>query len=256
MPISISQRCEEILKSHNLQVQAVFENLGLAEQKFAVKTNVKSLAGVYLIINLFNGKIYVGSAITGRIYNRFHKHIYGFTGNKFLAIDVIKHGISNFAFVLLKTIPEIVKQEDNKALLEIENYYIELLCPDYNIAKQAGNTFGILHTEETKNKMRLNYSSERRQQVGSLNRGKKLSKKTIELIRSAAIIRSPISQETRDKVSLNSASANLYEIVKINDSNTKKTIVVRTIAKVAEICDCSNKTIQRALQGNGIVKKT
>ena len=92
--------------------------------------------------------------------------------------------------------------------------------------------------------------------MGLLIEEKNLAKKTIELIRSAAIIRSPISQETRDKVSLNSASANLYEIVKINDSNTKKTIVVRTIAKVAEICDCSNKTIQRALQGNGIVKKT
>ena len=43
----------------------------------------------------------------------------------------------------------------------------------YNIAQQAGNTLG--DTDETRALMRLNYSDERREAIGALNRGKKLS---------------------------------------------------------------------------------
>ena len=52
--------------------------------------------------------------------------------------------------------------------------------------------------------MRLNYSSERRDKIGSLNRGKRLSPSTIEALRVAALKRGPMSDETRAKVSANS----------------------------------------------------
>ena len=212
---------------------------------------------MYLIINLINGNIYVGSAITGRMPNRFHKHLFGLNGSKLVAAAVAKYGLDNFAFVVVDTIPSVVKQEDNKALLEMEDHYIQRLLPDYNIAAQAGNTFGVKHTEDTKLKMRINYSSERREAIGSLNRGKKLPPATVERIRAAALARSPMSEETREKVSANSSCANLYLVSRVATvSNGITNITLRTIPKVAEFCNCSEKTVQRALRGSGIIKNT
>lgn len=203
--------------------------------------------------------MYVGSAITGRIFNRLHKHLYGLNGSKFVAAAVVKYGLANFAFVVVDTSPTIVSQEHNKALLAMEDHYIQLLMPSYNIARQAGNTFGITHTNETKQKMRINYSSERREQIASINRGKKLSTTTIELIRAAALARPPMSAETREKVSANSTVAKFYEVSRVDNGlmpNGCISMTIRTILKVAEICSCSEKTVQRALQNTGIVKKT
>jgi group I intron endonuclease len=259
LPLTRSSRCDTILNSHNLQPMAVFENLHLEGVKASVSKSIKTLAGVYIIINLITGKMYVGSAITGRMPNRFHKHLYGLNGSKLVAAAVAKYGLANFAFVVLETSPTIVSQEDNKTLLAMEDYYIQLLLPDYNISPQAGNTFGVMHTDETKQKMRINYSSERREQIGSVNRGKKLSSATIERIRTAALARPLMSAETREKVSANSTVANLYKVSRVDNglmSDGSISITLRTIPKVAEFCNCSYKTVQRALQGTGIVKKT
>jgi group I intron endonuclease len=259
LPLALSSRCNAILNSHNLQPIAVFENLHQEGVKTRVSETIKTLAGVYVIINLITGKMYVGSAITGRMPNRFHKHLYGLSGSNLVAAAVAKYGLANFAFVVVETSPTIVSQEDNKVLLTMEDHYIQLLQPDYNIAPQAGNTFGVMHTNETKRKMRINYSSERREQIASLNRGKKLSSATVERIRIAALARPPMSAETREKVSANSTVATLYEVSRVDNGlmfDGSSSIILRTIPKVAEFCNCSYKTVQRALQDTGIVKKT
>jgi group I intron endonuclease len=227
LPLTRSPRCDSILKSLDVQPSergAVFENLHTQGCKANVSECIKPLAGVYLIINLNNGNIYVGSAITGCMPNRFHKHLFGLNGSKLVAAAVAKYGLANFAFVVVDTIPSIVKQEDNKALLEMEDHYIQRLLPDYNIAAQAGNTFGVKHTEDTKLKMRINYSSERREAIGSLNRGKKLPPATVERIRAAALARSPMKEETREKVSANSSCANLYLVSRVADATVSNGI--------------------------------
>lgn len=93
--------------------------------------------------------------------------------------------------------------------------------------------------------MKLNYSSERREMIGSLNRGKKLSPETIELLRAAAQARPPMSDETRLKVSNNSAAAFQYEIYKPDGSSflTQEGILVQnmlinTTNKVAKFLQC------------------
>lgn len=159
--------------------------------------------------------------------------------------------------MVLDTVADLVTVEDNKKLLEMEDYYIQLLLPDYNIAPQAGNTFGVKHTDDTKLKMRVNYSSERREAIGSLNRGKNLSPAVIERIRAAALARPPMSDESREKVSANSVKANLYEVSRLDNSlPAALNITLRTIPKVAEYCNCSVKTVQRALNGTGVIKNT
>lgn len=257
--IIATKRTGTILNSYKVYPKAVFVNLHTINIKYDVNEFIKPLAGVYIIINLINENIYVGSAITGRMPNRFHKHLYGLTGSSLVAAAVEKYGLENFAFIVVDTVNNVVTQEDNKILLEMEDYYINLLMPKYNIAPQAGNTFGIKHTENTRANIRANYSSERREFIGSLNRGKTLSPITVGRIRTAALARPPMSMETRDKISINSTVANLYIVNHVEEtilSNGITSIVLRTIPKVAEFCNCSEKTVRRALQGNGIIKNT
>lgn len=71
LPLARSERCDKHLSGFNLQPKAVFENLDAEGTKERIRALIKSLAGVYLIINLVNGNMYVGSAITGRMPVRF-----------------------------------------------------------------------------------------------------------------------------------------------------------------------------------------
>lgn len=157
LPLTQSPRCDAILKTLKVKPKAVFEELHKDGAKATVSKCINSFTGVYLIINLINSKVYVGSAIKGRMANRLHKHLFGLNGSKLVATAVAKYGLANFAFVLADTLPIVVTQENNKALLEMVDHYIQLLQPAYNIAAKAGNTFGVKHTEDTKLKMRINY---------------------------------------------------------------------------------------------------
>lgn len=40
---------------------------------------------IYLIVNLANGKYYVGSAVTGNLYMRLYKHLFALIGNVHVA---------------------------------------------------------------------------------------------------------------------------------------------------------------------------
>lgn len=149
--------------------------------------------------------------------------------------------------------------ENNRKLLDIEDHYITILKPEYNISQYAGNTLGLKHTEVTKTKMKLNYSSERREAIGSLNRGKKFSSSTIGLIRQAALNRPPMSLKTRNKVSANSSIAQLFNVSMVKGTPLTKgdmSIVLRTISAVASYCNCGEKTVRRALKSNGVIKGT
>lgn len=123
-----------------------------------------------------------------------------------------------------------------------------LLLPIYNIAPQAGNTFGVLHSEETKARMKAQYSDKRREQIGSLNRGKSLAPSTVEKIRQAALNRAPMSDATKAKVSANSTVAQLFRVSHplghpfISPDGVEVTsTVIRTVPAVAKFIKCDEK---------------
>lgn len=257
LPLTASSICTKHLVALQLSPKAVFENLNEDKVKQTVMSLIKEIAGVYVILNLRNGKTYVGSAITTRMPNRFHKHLYGLNGSRLVALAVKKYGISNFAFLVVDTVPGVVTAEDNKTLLFLENRYIQLLQPEYNIAGFAGNTFGVKHSPETLAAMRLNYSLERREQIGGLNRGNSLKPETIERIRAMALKRGKMSEESRIKVSVNSKMANIYSVTRVDGRPLEDgllSITLVTIAMVATYCVCSERTVRRAIKGSGIIK--
>ena len=152
---------------------------------------------------------------------------------------LLKYGFSNFSLEIL----EYCNYED---LLKKEQYYLDILKPEYNIAPQAGNTFGYRHSEEVKSLMKANYSEERRETIGSLNRGKSLSPETVELIRQAALKRAPMIDKTRSLVSANSAKAQLFEVslpsgepFMSKDMEMVTSVVIRTLPAVADFIGCN-----------------
>lgn len=154
-----------------------------------IKSETLNLSGIYLILNKITLDYYIGSASTNRFFSRFSNHLVNFHGSKIVKAAVRNYKISQFAFIILELFPEVVTKENNKFLLDLEDFYIKSLLPNYNILTEAGSSFGYKHTEMTRINMMSNYSIERRLKIGNLNKNKIFSKETIEKMRASALTR-------------------------------------------------------------------
>lgn len=92
-------------------------------------------------------------------------------------------------------------------------------------------------------------SEERRQQVAEINKGKTLSDETKALIREAALNRKPMSIETRLKCITN------VRAVTITNLDGSDPQFFPTIVSAAKAIGCDVKTIRRALQSTGVIKR-
>jgi group I intron endonuclease len=194
---------------------------------------------------------YVGSATTNRIYTRLMKHLFYLKGNSRIASSVKLLGRKNFAFVVIDLFTDKIKDKTNLILLSLEQYYIDSIKPNYNILPLAGNSFGFKHTLETIKYMRDNFSDVRRERIGSLNRGKSLSKNTLELIREATLNRPAMSQESIDKCK---TKGRAITVTRLSDGSLVGHF--QDIVSAAKQIKCAEKTIRRALKSKGIVKST
>jgi hypothetical protein len=109
------------------------------------------------------------------------------------------------------------------------------------------NSFGYKHSEETKQKMRENYSEERRLWAASINKGKSLSESTKMLLRERGLNR---SDEHKSKVSKTlSKPVILYNL----DLSIYKTFP--GIFVMAKEFKCDTRTINKAIKNNSLFKK-
>jgi GIY-YIG catalytic domain-containing protein len=104
--------------------------------------------GVYRWINKISGNTYVGSSIniSVRMYTYFSLRSLA-KSNRPIDRALLKYGFSNFSLEILEYC-----NEDN--VLKREQYFIDLLKPEYNIVQTAGSTLGYKHTPESLAKMR------------------------------------------------------------------------------------------------------
>lgn len=110
---------------------------------------MKRVMAVYQIENTITKEIYVGSTInyTNRIAVHRYKMRNGMCSPHRLYNDGAKYGESSFRFSIL----EIVN--DESILLSREQFYIDKLNPQYNVAKIAGTCLGVQATDMAKAKM-------------------------------------------------------------------------------------------------------
>ena len=124
----------------NLNPVKVYENANIS--KFDIISYNKNKSGVYRWVNLLTGKSYIGCSVNLR--NRFYdyynlSHLEKRKKNSIIYSSLLKNGHSNFKL-------EILEYCDKSIVREKENYYINLLKPEYNILNNAG--LGYTHSEE------------------------------------------------------------------------------------------------------------
>ena len=239
-----SEELTIFIREKNIRPVFIYENLSNNTIKTRVLNETRNLSGIYLILNKVTLDYYIGSASTGKLHARFINHLFNFNGSKIVKNAVKKYNISSFAFIVLELFPEIVNKENNKRLLDLEDFYLKSLLPNYNILTEAGSSFGYKHSEITRLNMKTNYSEERRTSIGLLNKGKSLSASTIELIRQAALNRTkPIySLEATKNMQKKSKAILVY--------NLDYTVFgeFSSIISASKSLGCDQKTIRRALQ--------
>lgn len=106
------------------------------------------IIGIYIIRNIINNHLYVGQSTN--IYKRWSNHKALLNMNKHSSTHLQRswnlHGESKFELIILR-------QCNMNQLTETEQYFIDLLTPEYNSCLIAGSTLGFKLSESTKLKI-------------------------------------------------------------------------------------------------------
>lgn len=140
---------KSINKLQNIKLLFLLNNMLLDRSELL---KYKKKQGIYSLYNKINNKYYIGST-TKCLYDRisrYYKPSELNSSNRIINKALLKYGYENFSILILET----YTNESNTYILNREQFYLDLLKPIYNVAKIAGNTSGVLHTEETKMKLR------------------------------------------------------------------------------------------------------
>jgi group I intron endonuclease len=171
---------------------------------------------------------------------------------------ILKHGYSNFQL-------EILEYCTKENAISREQYYIDLLKPEYNLNSTAGSRLGSVHTEETKLKMSKSATgrkhTEQSKKLLSLASkgmnnpifGKPRSEETKALISLARLGKSFLSESIIDKMSEDNGTA-----LRVLDLKTNETSIYTSITRAAKAMGVTQPPLSRRVkntQGSFIVKK-
>jgi len=242
---NISQEVTQFLEDKKIKPVFVYDNLSdTYTTRARVLNETRGLSGIYLILNKFTLDYYIGSASTGKFHAKFTNHLFYFKGSKVVKNAVKKYGIYSFAFIILELFPEIITKENNKKLLDLEDFYLKSLLPNYNILTEAGSSFGYKHCEITRINMKTNYSEEGRIAIDNLNIGVSLSPSTIERIIRGNFTRIEPIYSSKALINMKKSSKPILVY------NFDYTVFGEfpSLTEAAKYLGCGQKTIRRALQ--------
>jgi group I intron endonuclease len=189
-------------------------------------------SGIYLIKNIINNKVYIGSAVN--IDRRWEQHKKLLKKGKHhschLQLAWNKYGEQNFKFEILEEVSNPLH------LVSYEQVYLDYHKSyederGYNICKVAGSPLGLRRSEEAKKKMSeaktgIKFSEEHKQKLREAKTGIKFSEEHKQKLREAkmnmseehkrkiseALIGTKLSQEHKNKIS--KAARNMSEETK------------------------------------------
>ena len=205
----------DIFKEIGIEPVVWWDDLHIYKNQMSMHKELKKKTGVYIIINKITRAYYIGSAITNKLYVRYSDHLLYFRGSKPLKESVLEYGLKSFIFGILEYNNNIITKKNRKVLWEIENKYLSLYQPIYNKYPQADSPKGYKHSEESIAKMKLNFTSERKEKYSKMLKVKNiiLTSEVKLKLRNLALSRSKdyISEEGKLRQSLSKqVDVNLY----------------------------------------------
>lgn len=128
-------------------------------------------SGIYVIQNIVNDKIYIGSSVNmhKRRISHYNCLRRGMHNNVKLQNAFNKYGESNFTF----SVVECVKDKSN--LIDREQVWLDFLKPEYNICPSANK---LIISEETRLRLSLSHignkhTEESKKKIGEASKGNK-----------------------------------------------------------------------------------
>lgn len=101
-----------------------------------------------MFFNLVNGYMYIGSSI--KLDRRFRVHLSSIGSVNLPLYNALnKYGLNNFVFLILQYCEPV-----EELCLGLEQSYLDMFKPDYNILLVAGSSQGFKHSPDTINKLK------------------------------------------------------------------------------------------------------
>jgi|SRR5919204_3450991 group I intron endonuclease len=231
----------------NLKPVIVYSNC--LDDKNRILSDNKGKAAIYRLINKINGKTYVGSSVDLTI--RFYKYYSLKQLNlRKTAIHnaLLKYGFQNFKLEILEYCAEDVNP------VEREQYFLDLLKPEYNILTKAGSLLGFKHKTETleffKNERKVSDST--RENLSKAATGRILS---LELRKKLSEQREGIklSSITRDKIS-KAAVALRGVTVAVKDIETSVTKEYASLTEAARALNVSRTAVRKSVDLGRLIR--
>ena len=209
--------------------------------------------GIYAIINIANGKRYIGSAVNIRSRLEAHRNALRANRNsRHFQNAWNKYGEDVFVF-------EPLLRCDKEDLLFYEQRAIDVYQSSdrrhgYNLSPTAGNSLGVKYTEETKRKMSRAFkgrvhSDASRQKISRALKGRILSDTTKQKM-SEAGMGHMISEKTRRKISQTLKGRPLSEETKRKLSEAHKGIVPWNKDKIGVYSEEAIRRMSETKKGN------
>lgn len=148
---------------------------------------------------------------------------------------LLAHGFANFKL-------EILEYCEPSKLIEREQYYIDLLTPEYNILKIAGSRLGSKHSEQAKARIK----------AGALGRSEEVLAKNRAQIKALNS-----SQSHKDHLAKLNSSADHIAIhakpIILTNNDNGESVEYRSMRQAANNFNLHTETIRRCIKGNKLL---
>nr|YP_009744343.1 GIY-YIG endonuclease [Xylaria hypoxylon]QIE13211.1 GIY-YIG endonuclease [Xylaria hypoxylon] len=209
-----------MINLNNIKLKPVVLYSNCLEDKNRIFSDNKGKAAIYRWINKINSKTYVGSSVNLAARFYLYYSLKQLNSQKTAIHNaLLKYGHKNFKLEILEYCVEGANP------VEREQYFLDILKPEYNICKIANSPLGV-----KRNKM---FSIK----LSKTRRGKKIRKSSLNSVSAVRFH----TYETKAKMSLRNPGVN----VKIFDKLGNLINEFPTIKSTAEYIGVCSKTISR-----------
>lgn len=211
----------------------------------------KGKPGIYRWINKLNNNTYVGSGINlSKRLSEYYNQSELKRNFRPIHAALLKYGYENFRLEIL----EYCRADE---LIKREQYYLDLLNPEYNILKYAYSLLGYKHTPENIAKFKLKkVSQELKDILSSVHLGKEVSQETRDKL-SLAISNykknNPLSPEALANITAKTTEREGVAVTLLN-TQTNEELEFPTLTKAGEYLGIKRQAIRNAIKRESLVK--